>query len=195
MHSAVDVGVPHSPLGLHQVMVELVIHAVAEGFSHGMRAQLAAEFIAIEGFLQNTPGLLSADMPAQSGCRIPDSATEQRCHRVQGALQQLRQHLQPHAQRGSGFRVQGHGTTGGFPGLAALHVLALHGERVHDLPMLKHIEDGQRQQLRNAKTCAVPHDEQRLVPLRKRPAKRLGNDADFLIRQWSTPSHDTPLHM
>jgi hypothetical protein len=70
----------------------------------------------------------------------------------------------------------------------------LHGEMVDDLPMLQAISDRQRKQLANPEACTMPDDEQRPVPLGKRTPKRATHHMDFLIRQWSTPSHDTPLH-
>jgi hypothetical protein len=96
---------PHSPLGLHQVMVQLVVHTIAEGLSHGVGAQLARELVAREGSLQDAPGLLSQDMSAQPGCLITDSTSEHRRYGVQGALEHLRQHLQPHRECSPGFRV------------------------------------------------------------------------------------------
>ena len=40
-HGAVDVGVPHRPLALHEVMVQLLVHPRRKGFAHGVGAELA----------------------------------------------------------------------------------------------------------------------------------------------------------
>jgi hypothetical protein len=88
-YRAVNVFVPHGVLHLHQVTLQSLVHASGKAFAQGMGPQLAHELVAIEGFLEDAPGLLTADGPAESGVGVPDPTTEYRGCWVQLALQDL----------------------------------------------------------------------------------------------------------
>jgi hypothetical protein len=57
LNGAIDIPMAECPLRLHQVMIELLIYPIGEGFAHAVGPELPCQPIGVVGLLEDTVGL------------------------------------------------------------------------------------------------------------------------------------------